>query len=182
MEFLLSSVLCSPTRSMKLEWQMDDSHVADTWNGFYKILSGMKRAEKTCFIHCAKFIVSFILLEFHKFLSVTWSMSICKSNLMLHWLNKDVTIFYAHQRLLRCQAQDILTGPVRLDEIQTRNWRPKLMPSSESWALSEAAAQMHSLTWVLAVTFRNSHSQVYYGNHSRAFPKGREYCFLSNIQ
>lgn len=108
---------------------MDDSHGADTWNGFYEILSGMKRAEKTCFIHCAKFIVSFILLEFHKFLSVTWSMSICKSNLMLHWLNKDVTIFYAHQRLLRCQAQDILTGPVRLVEIQTCDWRPKLCHS-----------------------------------------------------
>lgn len=162
---------------------MDDSHGADTWNGFYEILSGMKRAEKTCFIHCAKFIVSFILLEFHKFLSVTWSMSTCKSNLMLHWLNKDVTIFYAHQRLLRCQAQDILTGPVRLDEIQTCDWRPKLSHSQRvglwvKW-------QLRCPPWpgsFLAVAFRNSHSQVYYGNHSRAFPKGREYRFLSNIQ
>lgn len=56
------------------------------------------------------------------------------------------------------------------------------MPFSESRALSEVAAQMPSLTWFLAVAFRNSHSQVYYGNHSRAFPKGREYRFLSNIQ
>lgn len=56
------------------------------------------------------------------------------------------------------------------------------MPFSESRALSEAAAQMYSLAWFFAVAFRNSHSQVYYGGHSRAFPKGREYRFLSNVQ
>lgn len=57
----------------------------------------MKKAEKTCLIHCVKFIMSFNLVKFHNFFLENLQY-IYKSNLMLHQLNQNVSNYFIHTK------------------------------------------------------------------------------------
>ena len=145
-----SSSLSLPHYLNETKYQTDECSMGTIWNRLYVISYQMERAEKTCFIHCVKFIVFFVLCKFHKF---SWQLATdLWEQSVLHQLNQDVAIFlYIHWRLSKRQTQDILTGQIRLKSETSYRW-PAIMLStengaSESW--NDSSDELHGMISLL---------------------------------
>ena len=160
-------------------YQIDDCTI---WNRLYVISYQMERAEKTCFIHCVKFIVSFILCKFHKF---SWKLATdLWEQSVLHQLNQDVSIFlYIHWRLLKHQTQDILTGQIRLKRDRSKLQMACNNDVNRESSFWELEWQLWWAPWdaFFADVFRNSIFKSVMATTQKYFLKEnrRTYCFLS---
>lgn len=115
----------------------------------------MERAEKTYFIHCVKFIVSFILGKFHKFF---WKLAIYlwEQSYAPPTESRCINFSYTHWRLLNRQTQDILTGQIRLKRDMNKLQMACINVNRES-SFWELEWQLWCAPWDdFFVVFRNS--------------------------